>query len=217
MAVLARKTGLSRPAPCHSDTQRSRHERSSGHSARLKRSQRFAFARMRGRPPFLPFLRAAAALAADDRRPPTRPNSAIHWGPANTDDTRPGTLRSRSRLSQCSPLPRPSTSTDCTSVGAARFRCGISFTGIVIAAPLVSSISSAAPRVRYRARAALGSVFAAHRPAAEARAKAERTSLFAHSGIPMARMLTKRLGFSATLTVPNSSELDLGKPCKLLF
>src|SRR5437762_1675545 len=101
-----------------------------------------AVARPRGRPPFRPFLRAAAALAAEDRRPPTRPNSAIHSGPANTDDTSPGTLRSTSRASQCRPPPRPRTSTDRTSLGEARLSAGISFTGIVISAPLVSSMRS---------------------------------------------------------------------------
>jgi len=52
-------------------------------------------------------------------------------------------------------------------------------------APLVSSIRSASLRVRYAARAALGSVFAAHRPAREARAKAERSPFFSYSVIGM--------------------------------
>ena len=50
-----------------------------------------------------PFLRAAAALAAENFRPPIRLSSASHSGPANTEERRPGTLRSRSRLSQCNP------------------------------------------------------------------------------------------------------------------
>jgi hypothetical protein len=115
-----------------------------------KRSQALvlAGARTRGRPPFRPFLRAAAALASDDPLLPTRPNSAIHAGPANTDDTRAGTLRSKPRRPQCRPPPRPSTWTERPSLGGARLKPGMSLSGMVSAAPLVSSIRSSSSRAR---------------------------------------------------------------------
>lgn len=46
-----------------------------------------AAACVRGRPPLRPFVRAAAALAGDERRPPMRPSSAIQVELSNTDDT----------------------------------------------------------------------------------------------------------------------------------
>ena len=151
---------------------------------------------MRGRPPLRPFLRAAAALAADDFRPPTRPSSASHSGPANTEERRPGTLRSRSRLSQCKPPPRPRISTARMSCGAARLRLGISSTGNVIAAPFVSSIRNACSVGRYTTVLARASVFAARSPARDARAKFARSSFSTQPGIWCdLRMGTKRLGY----------------------
>jgi hypothetical protein len=79
-------------------------------------------------------------LAAEVRRPPWRPSSASHAVPGNTEETSPGTLRSRSRLSQCRPPPRPRTSTARRSLGLTRLRLGISFTGRVMVAPFVSSM-----------------------------------------------------------------------------
>jgi len=159
--------------------------------------------RMRGRPPLRPFLRAAATLAADDFRPPTRPSSASHSGPANTEETRPGTLRSTSRLWKCKPPPRPRISTARISSGVARSRFGINFTGNVIAAPFVSSISSACRFGRYTAATALGSVFAARFPARDARAKFERSSFATQPGIRCdLRMGTKRLGYPARQKCP---------------
>ena len=99
--------------------------------------------RSRGRPPLRPFLRAASALAAEVRRPPWRPSSASHSAPGNTEETSPGTLRSRSRLSQCSPPPRPRTATARRSLGLTPLRLGISLTGNVMVAPLVSSMRNA--------------------------------------------------------------------------
>jgi hypothetical protein len=96
--------------------------------------------RMRGRPPLRPFFRAASVLAAEVRRPPWRPSSASHAVPVNTEETSPGTLRSRSRLSQCRPLPRPRTSTARRSLGLSPLRLGISLTGRVMVAPFVSSM-----------------------------------------------------------------------------
>jgi len=104
--------------------------------------------RMRGRPPLRPFLRAAAVLAAEVRRPPARPSSASHAVPGNMEETRPGTLRSTSSLSQWRPPPRPRTSTARMSSGLAPLRLGISFTGNVMDAPLVSSIRNACFRAR---------------------------------------------------------------------
>ena len=112
---------------------------------------------MHGRPPLRPFLRAAAAFAGEDFRPPMRPSSASHSGPVNTEERRPGTLRSRSRLSQCKPPPRPRISTARTSRTAAALRLGISFTGKVTAAPFVSSIRRTFSRARYWTSAARGS------------------------------------------------------------
>jgi hypothetical protein len=143
----------------------------------------FALDRIRGRPPLRPFLRAAAVFAGDDLRPPMRPSSASHSGPANTKDRRPETLKSRSRLSQCKPPPRPRISTARRSRTAALLRPGMSFTGKATAAPFVSWIHSARARVRYAMRPARSSVFAARRPARDARAKFERSSLSIQSGI----------------------------------
>ena len=135
---------------------------------------------LRGRPPLNPFLRAAAAFAGDDLRPPIRPSSASHSGPANTEERRPGTLRSRSRLSQCRSPPRPSISTARISRGVARLRSGISLTGNVIAAPFVSAIFNACPFGRYTMALARGSVRAARLPARDARAKFSRSSFSIH-------------------------------------
>src|SRR5215469_16899487 len=99
--------------------------------------------RMRGRPPLRPFLRAAAVLAAEVRRPPARPSSASHAVPGNMEETRPGTLRSTSSLSQWRPPPRPRTSTARMSSDLASLRLGISLTGNVMDAPFVSSIRNA--------------------------------------------------------------------------
>src|ERR1700731_3001761 len=120
--------------------------------------------RVRGRPPLRPFLRAAAALAAEEFRPPMRPSSASHSGPENKEERRPGTLRSRSRPSQCRPLPRARTSTPRRSLGLAPLRPEISSTGNVIVAPFVSSIRSARSWERYAAKAARGAVFGAGGP-----------------------------------------------------
>ena len=136
--------------------------------------------RVRGRPPLRPFLRAAAALAAEDFRPPIRPSSASHAGPANTEESRPGTLRSRSRPSQCKPLPRPRISTARICWGLARLRFGISLTGNVIAAPFVSAICSARSVGWYTTVPARGSVLAARLPARDARAKFSRSSFSIH-------------------------------------
>lgn len=157
--------------------------------------QGIVFDRTRGRPPLRPFLRAAAAFAGDDFRPPMRPSSASHSDPARTEERRPGTLRSRSRLSQCTPPPRPRISTARTSRAAALLRLGMSFTGKVMAAPFVSSIRSARSRARYPTRPARGSIFAARRPARDARAKFERSSFSIQSGNRRdVRMGTERLG-----------------------
>ena len=173
--------------------------------------------RVRGRPPLRPFRRAAAALAADEFRPPIRPSSASHSGPENKEERRPGTLRSRSRPSQCRPLPRPRTSTARRSLGLAPLRPESSFTGNVIVAPFVSSIRSARSWERYAAKAARGSVFAARRPAREARAKFARSSFSIQPGIRSsgliyackhANMQTERLGYRAARIVPNSRQRD---------
>ena len=150
-----------------------------------------------------PFLRAAAALAAEEFRPPMRPSSASHSGPENKEERRPGTLRSRSRPPQCRPLPRPRTSTARRSLGLTPLRHEISFTGNVIVAPVVSPIRSARSRERYAAKAARGSVFAARRPAREARAKFARSSFFIQPGIRSdLRMKTERLGYWAGQNCP---------------
>jgi hypothetical protein len=163
---------------------------------------------MRGRPPLRPFLRAAAAFAGEDFRPPTRPSSASHSGPANTEEKRPGTLRSRSRLSQCKPPPRPSISTPRTSRGGARLRLGISLTGRVMTAPFVSSIRSARCGAKYVTELARVSVLAARRPARHARAKFERSSASIHFGIVTSSFARNQtLGLCSTqASVPNSSE-----------
>jgi hypothetical protein len=112
-------------------------------------------------------------------------------------------LRSRSRLSQCKPPPRPRISTARTSRAAALLRLGISFTGKVTAAPFVSSIRRACSRARYSTSAARGSMFAARRPARDARAKFERSSLSAHLGnTPDLRIRTERLGYRADKNCP---------------
>jgi hypothetical protein len=165
----------------------------------------------RGRPPLRPFLRAAAALAAEDLRPPTRPNSASHSGPVSTVEKRPGTLRSRSRLSKCKPLPRPRISTARISRDVARLRLGTSFTGKVIAAPFVSSICNARSFERYSTVLARASVFAACFPARDARAKFFRSSFSIHRVVGCdLRTMNRTLGFSGRYNcpsaVPNSSE-----------
>ena len=136
--------------------------------------------RIHGRPPLRPFLRAAAALAAEELRPPTRPSSASHSGPANKEQRRPGTLKSRSRLSQCKPPPRPSISTVRISRSAARLRSGISLTGNLIATPFVSAIFNTRSLGWYTMELARGSVLAARLPARDARAKFSRSSLSIH-------------------------------------
>ena len=130
-----------------------------------------------------PFLRAAAALAAEDFRPPIRPSSASHAGPANTEESSPGTLRSRSRPSQCKPLPRPRISTARICRGAACLRPGISSIGKEIAAPFVSAICSARSVSRYTTVLARGSILAVRLPARDARAKFRRSSLSIHPGV----------------------------------
>jgi hypothetical protein len=136
-----------------------------------------------------------------------RPSSASHSGPENKEERRPGTLRSRSRPSQCKPLPRPRTSTARRSLGLAPLRPEISFTGNVIVAPFVSSIRSARSWERYAAKAARGSAFAARRPAREARAKFARSSLSIQPGTRSdLRMKTERLGYRAARIVPNSPQ-----------
>ncbi len=152
--------------------------------------------RMRGRPPLRPFLRAAVALAVEDFRPPMRPSSASHSGPANTEEKRPGTLRSRSSLSQCKPPPRPRISTARISWGLARLRSGIRFTGNMIAAPFVSAICNACCFGRYTTVFARGSVFTARLAARNVRAKFARSSFSIHRGtIRDLRIRTKRLGY----------------------
>ena len=94
--------------------------------------------RMRGRPPLWPFLRATAAFAGEDLRPPMRPSSASHSGPGNTEERRPGTLRSRSRLSQCKPPPRPRISTARISRVVARLTCVFEPNAWVISVPKLS-------------------------------------------------------------------------------
>lgn len=162
--------------------------------------------RMRGRPPLHPFLRAAAAFAAEERLPPMRPSSASHSGPANTEERRPETLRSRSRLSQCKPPPRPRISTARTSRAAVLLRRGMSLTGKVMTAPFVSSIRSARARARYAMRPARGFILAARRPARDARAKFERSSFSIQSGIRRdGHIGTERLGYRVQKDCPKSS------------
>ena len=144
---------------------------------------------MRGRPPLRPFLCAAAALGAEDFRPPTRPSSASHSGTAKAEERRPGTLKSRSRLSKCKPPPRPSISTERISREAARLRSGTSFTGKVIAAPFWPH--------------------ALRRGTRERNSPAAPSLSIESSGVNYASG-TKRLGYLARhncpRTVPNSSE-----------
>jgi len=159
--------------------------------------------RMRGRPPLRPFLRAAAAFAGEDFRPPTRPSSASHSGPGKTEERRPGTLKSRFRLSQCKPTPRPRISTARISWGVACLRSGISFTGNVIPAPFVSAICNACSFGRYTTLSARGSVFAARLPARDARAKFARSSFAIQPGIGRdLRIGTKRLGYRVRKKCP---------------
>jgi len=114
-----------------------------GNATTLQSIRNADYRRRRGRPPLRPFLRAAAALAAEDLCPLTRLSSASHSGPVSTVEKRPGTLGSRSRLSKCKALPRPRISTARISRDVARLRLGTRFTGKVIAAPFVSSICNA--------------------------------------------------------------------------
>ena len=159
-----------------------------------------------------PFLRAAAPLAAEEFRPPMRPSSASHSGPENNEERRPGTLRSRSRPSQCKPLPRPRTSTARRSLGLAPLRPEISFTGNVIVAPFVSSIRSARSWERYAATAARGSAFATRRPAREARANFARSSFSIQPGTRSdLRMRTERLGYWGHTNCPKFTAKRLRK------
>ena len=152
-----------------------------------------------------PFLRAAAVLAADDFRPPMRPSSASHSGPASTEERRPGTLRSISSASQCRAPPRPRTSTARTARGGARLRSGIKFTGNVIAAPFVSSIRNACSFGRYATALARASVFDARFPARDARAKFSLSSFSIHGVVGHdLRMRNQTLGLSGTPQVSHN-------------
>jgi len=159
-------------------------------------------------------------LAAEELRPPTRPSSASHSGPANKEQRRPGTLKSRSRLSQCKPPPRPSISTVRISRSAARLKSGISLTGNLIATPFVSAIFNTRSLGWYTMELARGSVLAARLPARDARAKFSRSSLSIHRTVGCdLRMWTKRLGYpgGGRHTVPNSSETAWGNLPRFLF
>ena len=94
-------------------------------------------------------------------------------------------------------------------LGLAPLRPEISSIGNVIVAPFVSSTRSARSRERYAAKAARGSVFAARRPAREARAKFARSSFSIQPGIRSdLGMQTERLGYRAARIVPNSPQRD---------
>src|SRR5207302_2276504 len=148
---------------------------------------------------------------AKDSRQPTRQNTASPPSPENKKETRQRTLKTRSRA-QCRPLPRPTTATARRSLGRTPFRPEISFTGNVIVAPVVSPIRSARSRERYAAKAARGSVFAARRPAREARAKFARSSFFIQPGIRSdLRMKTERLGYWAGQNCPKVAAKRLRK------
>jgi len=101
-----------------------------------------------GGPPLRPFLRAASVLAAEMRRPPTWPRSASHAVLGNTEETRPGTLRSRSRLPHCRPPPRPRTSSLRILLELTLLRLGISLTGTVIFAGRYWDRTSGPSRVK---------------------------------------------------------------------
>ena len=143
-------------------------------------------------------------LGSEDFRPPMRPSSASHSGPENTEERRPGTLRSRSRLSQCKPPPRPRISTARISLGLARLRLWYQLHRQRDRSP-VRELD--AQRVLLRAVHAVlarGSVFAARLPARDARAKFARSSFSIHR---------RRPGLSTYASEPNAWVIRVRRKC----
>jgi hypothetical protein len=134
--------------------------------------------RLRGRPPFAPFTRAAAAFALDFRRPPRRPEAAANSRLPNVRSIRPGTYTSMSTERHDNASPAGEMLTDSSAEVDAWSRPGIIRLGIAIDPPLLNVRLKASWALSYEASTSADGSAACASPRARARAKRSRSLAF---------------------------------------